>query len=155
MSDSLFSGMFGWVKGSRESEFVGGQNPRPLHAPSSALQPPAALAPVNPLLMNSNQPSASQVSVQAAAPQSSSTIPHVTQSSPVSSATSSIQTPGSSGMSQSLSVPANIDQTAVTKVTESNESRALKDALTVTFSPKNEKRTERKFYFDDDDDDEL
>ena len=100
--------------GSRESsefEFVGGgQHPRPLHPPAhQPAQPPPA---VNPLLMRSNVPAPSPVSVQATEP---SRAPYVGLHTAVPPPPS-IASQASAAMTHSMSAPDNIDQTTVTRV---------------------------------------
>ena len=102
--------------GSRESsefEFVGGgQHPRPLHPPPQ--QPAQPAAAVNPLLLRSNVPAPSPVSVQATGPFRPPIVP-----SPPSITSASAPQPSAvmTQMTHSMSAPDNMDQTTVTRVT--------------------------------------
>ena len=102
--------------GSRESsefEFVGGgQHPRPLHPPPQ--QPAQPAAAVNPLLLRSNVPAPSPVSVQATGPFRPPIVP-----SPPSITSASNPQPSAvmTQMTHSMSAPDNMDQTTVTRVT--------------------------------------
>ena len=108
--------------GSRESsefEFVGGghgQQPRPLHHTPAQSQPSAGVSSVNPLLLSSNVPAPSPISVQAVPSRPLATA----LQSPASIAPAPAPEP-SHAMTHSLSAPA-VDQTAVTRVTAESPS---------------------------------
>ena len=102
--------------GSRESsefEFVGGgQHPRPLHPPPQ--QPAQPAAAVNPLLLRSNVPAPSPVSVQA----TGSSRPPIVPSPPsITPASAPQPSAAMTQMTHSMSAPDNMDQTTVTRVT--------------------------------------